>query len=232
MVSASAVKTKNIQPEELHLAVLPKATREAFLVVRSFSFFRSSSWYLAGGTALALQVGHRQSVDLDFFCEKSSFYETRLERSLMSYGGWTTTLKNDGTLYGILRGVKMSFVAYPFFRPSPVRMRCGNMRILLPDDIAAMKIIAISQRGRKRDFVDLYWYCNFLGSLPETIRRAVRQYPDSRHSVPHFLKSLVYFEDAEADPMPKNFFDADWKTIKVYFRREIPEIAKELLGVS
>jgi predicted nucleotidyltransferase component of viral defense system len=70
----------------------------------------------------------------------------------------------------------MSFIVYPFFQPSLARLRCGNIRILLPKDIVAMKIVAISQRGRKRDFVDLYWHCLNRESLGDVVRRALRQY--------------------------------------------------------
>ncbi|OHA06952.1 MAG: hypothetical protein A2934_01550 [Candidatus Sungbacteria bacterium RIFCSPLOWO2_01_FULL_47_10] len=225
MVSSS----RKITPKVLHLDRLPQATREAFLSFASFDFLKSPGWYLAGGTALSLQVGHRQSVDLDFFLEKKSFQETRIERILLEKGEWETVLKQKGTLYGIFNDAKVSFIAYPFFRPSSSFFQCGTVKIILPDDIAAMKIVAVSQRGRKRDFVDLYWYCNYCGLLDETIQRAISQYPDQKRSLPHFLKSLVYFADAEDDPMPKLFFKADWKTVKAYFRREVPIIARRLL---
>ena len=225
MVSSS----KTIAQENVFLDRLPRVTRAAFLSFTSFDFLKSPGWYLAGGTALSLQVGHRQSVDLDFFLEKKNFQETRIERILLEKGEWATVLRQKGTLYGIFNGAKVSFIAYPFFRPSSSFLRCGTVKIILPDDIAAMKIIALSQRGRKRDFVDLYWYCNYCGLLDETIQRAISQYPDQKHSLPHFLKSLVYFADAEDDPMPKLFFKADWKTIKAYFRREVPIITRRML---
>ena len=105
--------------------------------------------------------------------------------------------------------------------------------MLLLEDIASMKIIAISQRGKKRDFIDLYWFSAVHGTpISDIIRRAVSQYPEQEHSMPHFLKSLVYFEDAEEDPMPALNFKADWKTVKEYFRREIPRIAEELLKLK
>ena len=96
-----------------------------------------------------------------------------------------------------------------------------------------MKVVAISQRGKKRDFVDMYWYCAVYGaSLTGTIRRAVSEFPGKEHSIPHFLKSLVYFDDAEDDPMPELHFEADWETVKAYFRTEVPKIAVALLDVK
>lgn len=139
--------------EQLHLDALPITTRKAFLHSIHLPFFSSSGWYLAGGTALALQVGHRQSVDLDFFTSQETFSEKAAAETL---------------------------------------------------DIAVMKVVAISQRGRKRDFIDLYWLCRHQLTLLESIERAERQY-NVKQNRNHLLKSLVYFEDAEADPMPTLF---------------------------
>ncbi|MDO8624369.1 MAG: nucleotidyl transferase AbiEii/AbiGii toxin family protein [bacterium] len=221
-----------VMPEALHLNVLPSKTREAFLICTTFDWLLDT-WYLAGGTALALQAGHRQSVDLDFFTMQSDFDTATVERRLVVSGGWVTTFSERGTLYGLLNGAKMSFIAYPFFRPSPEQLRCGFVRLLIPDDIAAMKIIAISQRGKKRDFADLYWYTVVHGaSLEAAIERAIAQYPEQKHSIPHFLKSLTYFNDAEDDPMPVLNFKADWEGVKAYFRKEVPAIAKKLLRLE
>ncbi|TSC70304.1 MAG: hypothetical protein G01um101470_850 [Parcubacteria group bacterium Gr01-1014_70] len=222
----------NISDDQLHMDVLPPATREAFFAVRTVDFLPCDRWYLAGGTALALQVGHRQSVDLDFFTPQGTFNTTNLERDLINTGLWATTSQDKGTLYGNLKGAKMSFIAYPFFKPSSHKLHCGSICILEPADIAVMKIIAISQRGKKRDFIDLYWYALNKELLLPVIQRVTERYPGQEHNVPHFLKSLVYFADAEADPMPTLFFNADWKTIKAYFQKEIPKIAKELLRLE
>ena len=219
--------------EELFLDRLPDVTRLAFLYcVDKLNFLSSSTWYLAGGTSLALQVGHRQSVDLDFFIPKIGFDEVRLERELLYNKQWTTSFRQKGTVYGILLKAKASFIAYPFFKPSLNRIRCGNVNLLTPKDIAAMKIVAISQRGRKRDFLDLYWYCQNQEPLYDVISRAIHQYPGQDDNLHHILKSLVYFADAEEDPMPTIFFDASWKVIKEYFRREIPIITKDFLGLK
>ncbi|MBI4128310.1 MAG: nucleotidyl transferase AbiEii/AbiGii toxin family protein, partial [Parcubacteria group bacterium] len=69
-------------------------------------------------------------------------------------------------------------------------------------DIAVMKIIVISQRGRKRDFVDLYWYAQHVEPLGAVLERLPDQYPTVAHDYHHILKSLIYFADAEEDPMP------------------------------
>lgn len=224
-------KKKTIVPT-LHLSVLPQATQRAFRRCQNFPFLTKDGWYLAGGTALALQVGHRESVDLDFFLPKKTFSIKSIEQHLLESEKWRTTLTAAGTLYGELDGAKMSFIAYPFFRPSKARVRIDAVEILTLADIAVMKIIAISQRGRKRDFLDLYWLCTNGETLREGVARMIDQYPSINHNIPHILKSLVYFDDAEQDPMPRLFFKATWKEVKAFFRREAPCIARELLHLA
>jgi hypothetical protein len=225
----ASIATRKVAKEDLRLEALEPATERAFLYCAELPFLARSSWYLAGGTALALQAGHRSSVDLDFFTPRARFAERAFEALLLGTGKWTTSLRQSGTIYGSLMDVRMSFISYPFFQPSSERISFGNITMLSPHDIAAMKIVAVSQRGRKRDFVDLYWYCVNREKLVNVIERAVRQYPGQEQNVNHFLRSLAYFEDAERDPMPKIFFNATWKDIKKYFEREVPKIAKEIL---
>lgn len=213
----------------LFLDRLPPATKQSFLACATMPFFKKSPWYLAGGTALALQVGHRQSVDLDFFTSQSTFREQAVERTFLATKKWQTSYLEKGTIYGIFLKAKMSFIAYPFFRPSKDRLSYGTINMLLPRDIAAMKIIAISQRGRKRDFVDLYWYCRNCEPLAKVIDRSLKQYPGQEHNLPHILKSLVYFADAEDDPMPKLFFKVTWREIKIFFKREVLSTAAKHL---
>lgn len=211
--------------------ILPTKTKSAFLALADSSLLTKSKWYLAGGTALALQAGHRQSVDLDFFLPAKKFNIPDWETRLIDLGKWETTQRSPGTLYGTFRGAKVSFIVYPFFQPSKL-LTYGNLRIVHPSDIAAMKIVAISQRGRKRDFVDLYWYCVNHESLEKVIQRTIKQYPFKDHNITHFLNSLIYFDDAEADPMPILLFDVTWKEIKKFFRKEVPIIARKLLRLD
>lgn len=219
--------------KNLFLDRLPSLTRKAIMLCANLAFFKKSKWYLAGGTALALQVGHRQSVDLDFFTPQNTFSEISVERTLLKSKEWQTSYREKGTIYGTMAGAKISLIAYPFFVSAEKFLSFGTLKILKPSDIAVMKIIAISQRGRKRDFVDLYWYCsNRKESLTDIIERAVKQYPGQKHNLPHFLKSLTYFEDAEKDPMPRLFFTATWKDIKKFFQTEVKKTARELLKLK
>lgn len=211
----------------LRFDVLPAATKRAFNILFNASWLRRSDWYLAGGTALALQAGHRSSVDLDFFLPRHNFSSAKLLKHFKK-DEWETDILRENTVYGKLAKAKTSFIAYPFFAPRKPYHWYGAVRILDADDIAVMKIVAISQRGRKRDFVDLYWYSMQRGSLAETFLKLEDQYPSASHNYQHLLKSLTYFDDAENDPMPRLFFKATWKQIKVFFETEVVRIARKL----
>ncbi|MBI2591388.1 MAG: nucleotidyl transferase AbiEii/AbiGii toxin family protein [Candidatus Brennerbacteria bacterium] len=212
-----------------HYDILPRKTKKALDFLSSETWLGKSKWYLAGGTALALRVGHRRSVDLDFFTELKNFNTKELLERYSNNPNWKETFSRKNTIYGEFFGAKASFIAYPFFIPKQKPAIYGTIRVLNPIDIGVMKITAISQRGRKRDFFDLYWCANNIESLENIIKRLKAQYPAIAHNYHHILKSLVYFEDAESDPEPEIYFDADWKKIKSFFRKEITLIAKKLI---
>lgn len=168
---------------------------------------------------------------MDFFSTAKDFNINLFKKKLLDTNHWQTTYEASGTLYGKYQNAKVSFIAYPFFKPS-VRQYCENIRILIPEDVAVMKIIAISQCGKKRDFIDLFWYLHHKeDALDQIFLRVVKQYPQE-HNIPHILRSLVYFADAEADPMPEIFFDATWLQVKKYFQKEIPIVTKRVLKLD
>ncbi len=162
---------------------------------------------------------------------RKTFDETKIEESFSGRGEWITTSISKGTVYGEFFGGKISLIAYPFFRPAQPMAVFGNIALLAPDDIAVMKIIAISQRGKKRDFFDLYWLCRNMRPLGDIIANVNRQYA-VRQNLTHVLKSLVYFDDAEDDPDPVIFFDANWKGVKKFFRDEVAIATKELIKLE
>lgn len=217
---------------KLHFDILSKEARKALDFLSSQKWLEKTEWYLAGGTALALQTGHRKSVDLDFFIKLPRFDNTELINLLSSSGELEIDLSKDNTVFATLFGVKISFIAYPFFVPRQGFVNYGFVKILHPLDIAVMKIIAISQRGRKRDFFDLYWCAKNFESLEKTIKRLPAQYPSVAHDYHHILKSIMYFKDAETDPEPVIFFETGWKEVKNFFKKEIPVITKKLLKLE
>ena len=108
-------------------------------------------------------------------------------------------------------------------------LRFRSIKIIHPLDVSVMKIIDISQRGRKRDFFDLYWCAHHVEPLAEIIKRLKTQYPSVAHNYHHLLKALVYFADAASDPAPIIYFNATWRQVKNFFIKEIPVIARNLM---
>ena len=217
---------------ELHFDVLPKETKVALEYLASQDWMRNSNFYLAGGTALALSMGHRKSVDLDFFTKDKSFNNVKLLKNLSLAENLVTDINKEDTVYVRLFKAKVSFISYPFFVPKKDFITYGGVRILEPSDVSVMKIIAISQRGKKRDFFDLYWYANNIENLENVIKKLKHQYPSVAHDYHHILKSLTYFEDAESDPDPIIYFDATWDKVKEFFKKETPDIIKKLINIK
>ena len=102
---------------ELHFETLPRATKKALDFLSTQDWLKNSKWYLAGGTALALQAGNRLSVDLDFFTTQKDFDNGELLKKFISGKNWQTTINKKNTIYGKLLKAKVSFIAYPFFIP-------------------------------------------------------------------------------------------------------------------
>src|SRR5258708_797150 len=109
-------------------------------------------FYLTGGTALSLQLGHRESEDLDFFT-KSSFDPSSLQQKLLSYGKLENVMVEEGTLNVFIDGVKLQFLYYPYNLLEGL-IRWDGILLSSLSDIACTKLITISMRGSKKDFVD------------------------------------------------------------------------------
>src|SRR5258706_7281443 len=150
--------------------------------------------YLAGGTALALHVGHRISVDLDFFT-KEEFSESVLSTGLASLPEFKEEGKAWRTVWGKVGETKFSifYYKYPLLASTHLFMGINLMDI---KDIAAMKILALSDRGTKRDFIDLY-FLNKIYSFEEMFEFYDLKYVDLKDKSYHIIRSFDYFADAE-----------------------------------
>lgn len=170
-----------------------------------------STFYLSGGTALSLQLGHRESEDLDFF-SKQPFRPELVEQQLHAFGALQDTTLASGTLNTYLNGVKLQFLEYPYPLLEPP-MSWNGIEISSVVDIACTKLQTVGMRGSKKDFVDLYFLLD-LYSLDQLFSFARTKYIESDYSETHILKSLVYFEDAESQPMPRLHKEVSWDHVK------------------
>lgn len=183
------------------------------------------SYYLAGGTACALHLGHRVSYDLDFFSAKP-IDPLSLINQLSDLGNLEVFQNEPGTFNGQLDETKISFFKYPYPLIENTE-EYEQVHISSIQDLAGMKIEAIASRGAKRDFVDLY-YISQSCSLMQTVEWFKQKFHYKNVSVPHVLKSLVYFQDADSQPEPNMIVDYSWVTIRKYFTDQVKKIAKEL----
>jgi len=175
-------------------------------------------FYLAGGTALALQIGHRYSVDLDFFTARK-FSTAKFLKKLLAYPNCAKQSISKGTLYVGLNNVSCSFIVYLYpLIDEPVFSRWG-IQLASIVDIGAMKINAIGGRGYRRDFVDLYFLAQ-IRPLPVIWDDFKKRYAETGLSIFHVKKSLSYFVDAEKDPMPNMIKRVDWKKVRTFFEKE------------
>jgi hypothetical protein len=180
-----------------------------------------TSFYLARGTGLALRLGHRRSVDLDFFLGED-FNEDYVLQKLQHLKGFALIAKEPGTIYANIRKTKVSFIAYAYPILFPFQPFLGvNMADFR--DIGCMKISAIASRGTKRDFVDLYRLAQEY-DLKQLLGWFTNKFSRTNYSMPHILKSLTYFEEAEKDPMPHMLMSLSWEEVKQFFAREAPRL--------
>lgn len=167
-------------------------------------------FYLAGGTALALQMGHRKSYDLDFFQQGALKNEDILE-GLSGFEKLEIVAQSPRILVLMINNIKVDFVRHPYPLIDPLNTE-GSLRLAAPKDIAAMKLHAVAGRGRKRDFTDLYFLLEKF-TLKEMLSFYSLKYKDGNELM--VIRSLCYFGDADADP-EINFTGqtVNWMTIK------------------
>lgn len=164
---------------------------------------------LAGGTSLALQYGHRKSIDLDLFGEFTM--DTIMLSSYLGSIGEVKILQNLQHIKSyLINGIKVDIVNYPYPWIGPL-LSIDQVRLASDRDIGAMKLAAITGRGAKKDFFDLYFLLKRF-TLRELLSFYNQKYMDG--SAFMVIKSLVYFEDAEADVDPVQLIPASWSDVK------------------
>jgi nucleotidyltransferase AbiEii toxin of type IV toxin-antitoxin system len=196
----------------LHGEVLTERQRKVLRLLGPIT--AAEGFYLAGGTAIALHLGHRRSVDLDWFLESRLPDPLRLSEEIQDAGiPFVTGQISAGTLYGTVYGVRASFLEFRYRMLDPlVTWQDFGCRLAGLRDLACMKLSAIAQRGSKKDFVDLFALGHDGFSLADMLEwyRAKFNVEDTGH----VLYALTYFDDADAERMPRMIWKVDWKEIK------------------
>lgn len=180
------------------------------------------NFYLAGGTALSLILGHRKSIDLDFFSDK--FPKTEILLAKLKKLSPVVINQDKGTLDLYIDDVKVSFLEYRY----PVIgdfLEFDGVKIASLYDIACMKLTAISSRGSKKDFIDIYFILKKI-SFEKLLDIFKKKYKGVDYQMSHILKSLVYFEEADSQPDPQFLVNVDWEEVKSFLESEIFKIVK------
>ncbi|MCX6789597.1 MAG: nucleotidyl transferase AbiEii/AbiGii toxin family protein [Candidatus Gribaldobacteria bacterium] len=208
--------------------VLPKTAKSSLALLGASGLLNDS--YLAGGTALALQIGHRISVDFDFFTRKKFDAKDLARKFEEAKIGFSLDRFEENTILGSVDKTKFSlfFYDYPLIDKTIPYL---GITLASLKDIAAMKLLAVSDRGIKRDFIDLYFMLavekffsmeNVLGFYDEKFKTL----PQNQG---HLLRSLVYFKDADTTDVPKMLKAVSWKDVKKFFETEAKYLAKQLI---
>ncbi len=184
---------------------------------------REMDFYLAGGTGLSLLLGHRESIDLDFF-RKESFDTDELLKKL---SGFTVLDKKKDTLTGKIENVNISFFGFDYPLLSDT-LEYRGIKVASMLDIALMKLSAIMQRNTKKDFIDLYFIIKDHLPLLGLIKQFGNKFSQSSEVSIPILKSLTYFVETETEPMPKMYIDTNWEDIKTFFISETKQVMEQL----
>ncbi len=202
----------------LYLTTLTPSTLALLKRIQEQDAFRDTR--LVGGAALALHFGHRTSLDLDIFGTWKPHSSLELALSKCA----TNVVKTGGEdllQFFTVDNVKIDCVTHPYAWLKPV-VESDGVRLADISDIGAMKLAAVTNRGTRKDFVDIYFLLQHC-SLQQLLEWYSQKYPDGNEYL--VLRSLVYFDDAEADPMPKMLKPVEWLTIKTTIEAAVKSIA-------
>lgn len=212
----------------IYWEVLSKEQKE---LLPKLGFLKREGFYLAGGTALALQIGHRTSIDFDFYSpvlfKPESLYKKFLENKIEAIRlqqGW-------GTLILKLDNVETSLFYYDYPLIKALITIPQGVSLLSIEDIAAMKLEAIIQRGIRRDFIDIYFPLKKFG-LKKILKFCQKKYAKV-FNIYQALLALLYFEDAEKERGEKRYRllqECNWDKLKTFIKETIERLKEEELS--
>ena len=173
----------------LHSEILTKEQEELLPLIKKFY----KDFGLVGGTAIALHIGHRESIDFDFF-SSNKFDAFNIKKRIMNFKTIDKTIVSKSYEFTfLLNGVKITFFHYPFKVDCEIDF---NRTLKMPSllTLAAMKAYALGRRAKWKDYVDLYFIMKDFHSLQEIIKQAKKIFGDEFNEK-IFRTQLSYFED-------------------------------------
>ncbi len=193
----------------LYKNTIAPSTLELLKQLQNTEFLKN--FHLAGGTSLALQIGHRNSIDLDLFTIKDFDTNYLLEQLEQNFN-FRSDYYAINTLKGSIDNIKIDLISHKYSKVKPI-IETENIRMYSIEDIAAMKLNAISGNGtRSKDFIDIYFLLK-----QYTINELLNFYKikyKTRNLI-HVVKSLNYFEDINIQDWPDMILEKKLTLLKV-----------------
>jgi hypothetical protein len=214
-----------------HDAAMTPACHQALDYLRRQSFI--GGFYLAGGTALALQIGHRISTDLDWFSTERPLLIAERDEiglALSQSERFQVMSEQDGLLFTQLYDANVSFI-YQHHRLLEPTVEYQGVQLASPIDIGLMKLAAINSRGTRRDFIDVYCLRKTV-TLDRLLELAAIKYADRPSFLAVAVRALAYFEDAEVQPMPRMLTPVRWAAVRAYCEAAARRMARRLSGLT
>lgn len=201
--------------------ILDKKRLELLPLFKNFK----KDFYLGGGTALALQIGHRDSIDFDFFKEEEIATQ-KLFDNLEEFftGHHLLKVQEERSTLGLIidDSVKLSFFSYRYQLVKEL-IDEENLKLASMEDIGCMKLSAIIGRASNKDYIDLYYILQSV-ALEDLLEKAAKKFPDLDRNL--ILKSLVYFEDIGLEPiMFKNNHRVDFEKVEKFLEKKVKELS-------
>lgn len=179
------------------------------------------SFNLVGGTALALRYGHRISVDLDLFSTISFDHQKITDALIKVFGSsFQQGLPAKWGIFCYIENIKVDIIHYPHAMIEPYET-CENIRLCTDKDLIAMKVQAILDRGKKKDFWDIAELLQHY-TLPEVIEFHRAKYPNQMLLIA-IPQALIYFDDADESEDPICLKGQTWADVKKIIREKVDE---------
>jgi len=213
--------------QELHWNTITPVMRSVWQGFSSSAI--AAEFYLAGGTALSLQLGHRLSVDLDFFSQTQSDIPALIEPLRHALKDFSPVMadRSWGNLVFLADNVRVGFYGYGYELVKPL-LKLDGLVLASVEDIGLMKLDALLSRASRKDFHDLYELCKRI-ELRELLDLAPRKFPDVRDFEAQVTRHLAYFDRAEQETPVPLIEQVEWETVKEWFRQQARDIGNSWL---
>jgi hypothetical protein len=211
-----------------HWNVITPEMQRLFIHIGEQPF--SHRFYLAGGTAVSLQIGHRRSVDFDFFSATDEVDERSRNEIIAGISAFPTQIIESvgGNLLLLVDGIRIGFFSYGYpLVDEPIL--CENNFLASLNDIGLMKCDALISRGSRKDFYDLLFISKYI-QFDDLLKLGERKYPLFRDFPLMVLESMTLFDNADRDVQPELFDNIPWDKVKQFFIEQAHQLSKKWFG--